>query len=244
MIVSILLPAIQARHGPHRRAARCFDGRRVLRSFTRSPASRWRVSRTATAASNGCRSRLLFWSAATGLFGLTRTFLQMLAARVALGVGESICIPTSHSLLIDYVAAESRPFALGLHSTGAVLGATLSLVLGGYLEMRVGWRHAMSYFALAGCVLAVVMFATLREPARSGAAMNAGASLVPLREVVAHLLSLKSYLFVRSGGMFRHAGRVRPEPVAALVLCAPILAVGLGSGISLRNGGGIGRDPG
>lgn len=195
MIVSILLPAIQADMvlTDGQLGVLMGGGFALLYALAGVPLARFadrhgRVKWLSIA--------ILFWSTATGLFGLTRTFLQMFAARVALGVGESVCIPTSHSLLSDYVAAESRPFALGLHSTGAVLGATLSLILGGYLEMRVGWRHAMSYFALAGCVLAAVTFATLREPARSGAAMNAGASLVPLREVVAHLLSLKSYLFV------------------------------------------------
>ncbi len=139
---------------------------------------------------------ILFWSIATGLFGFTRSFLQMLAARVALGVGESVCVPTSHSLLTEYVAAENRPFALGLHSTGAVLGATLSLILGGYLEVRVGWRHAMGYFALSGCALAVLTLATLREPTRRGATVNASVAPVALREVLAHLLSLRSYVLI------------------------------------------------
>jgi MFS family permease len=139
---------------------------------------------------------LVFWSAATGLFGFTRSFLQMLAVRIALGVGESICIPTSHSLLADYVAAENRPFALGLHSTGAVLGATLSLILGGYLEARVGWRHAMSYTAIPGFALALLIFATLREPLRHGTNLEAGVEPASLREVVQHLVSVKSYLLV------------------------------------------------
>ncbi len=46
---------------------------------------------------------IIFWSAASGLFAMARTFIEMLAARVALGTGQSMCIPTSHSLLGDYV---------------------------------------------------------------------------------------------------------------------------------------------
>jgi MFS family permease len=195
MIVSILLPAIQAdlaltdsqlgvMMGGGFALFYALAGVPLARFADRHGSVRW------------LSIAILFWSTATGLFGLTRNFLQMLAARIALGVGESVCIPTSHSLLADYVAAENRPFALGLHSTGAVLGATLSLMLGGYLEMRVGWRHAMSYFALSGCALAVLMLATLREPVRRGAPVTAGTAPMALREVVAHLLSLRSYVLV------------------------------------------------
>lgn len=74
---------------------------------------------------------LAFWSAATASFAMAQTFAQMLVARIALGAGESVCIPTSHSLLTDYVAPENRPLAFGLHSTGGVMGATLCLILGG-----------------------------------------------------------------------------------------------------------------
>jgi len=195
MIVSILLPAIQADMAltDAQLGVMMGGGFALFYALAGVPLARF--------ADRHGRVRWLsiaifFWSTATGLFGLTRSFLQMLAARIALGVGESVCIPTSHSLLTDYVSAEKRPFALGLHSTGAVLGATLSLILGGYLEMRVGWRHAMSYFALSGCALAALMFATLREPVRRGALVNAGAAPVALREVVAHLLSLRSYVLI------------------------------------------------
>ena len=195
MIVSILLPAIQADMGltDAQLGMMMGGGFAIFFALTGVPLAR-------LADRNG-RVRwlsiaILFWSTATGLFGLSRSFVQMLAARVALGVGESVCIPTSHSLLADYVSAENRPFALGLHSTGAVLGATLSLVLGGYLEVRVGWREAMSYFGLSGFALAALMFATLREPARRDVVANARDVSVTLRTVVAHLVSLRSYVLV------------------------------------------------
>jgi MFS family permease len=140
---------------------------------------------------------IAFWSAATGMFGLARSFIQMLAARVALGVGQSVCIPVSHSLLIDHVRPESRPFALGIHSTGGVVGATLSLVLGGWLEARVGWRQALTLSAAAGVVLALLIAVTLRDPRK--AAGNASAvvdTALPLRTVIRRLLSLRSYLLV------------------------------------------------
>jgi MFS family permease len=146
---------------------------------------------------------VIFWSAATALFGFTRTFLQMLTARIALGVGESVCIPTSHSLLTDYVSAQNRPFALGVHSTGAVLGATLALILGGYLEVRVGWRQAFMLVAFAGFALALLILATLREPPRTEPAGSpCNTEEVPLRAVAGHLASLRSYRLVLTAVCF------------------------------------------
>lgn len=139
----------------------------------------------------------LFWSAATALFGMTQSFAQMLMARVALGVGESVCIPTSHSLLGDYVAPARRPLAFGVHSTGGVVGVTLSLILGGALAASFGWRYTMMIAAIPGFVLAALIFTTLREPARMSASGQAeDANHFPLRAVVRHLLSLKSYIFL------------------------------------------------
>jgi predicted MFS family arabinose efflux permease len=144
----------------------------------------------------------LFWSMATGFFGLARSFLQMLAARIALGVGESICVPTSHSLLTDYVKDEQRPFAFGLHSTGAVVGATLCLILGGYLEAHVGWRNALTLLACSGAALGLVMIATLREPAHKTATAPAPVARESLGDAIRHLLSIKSYVFVLTAVCF------------------------------------------
>jgi MFS family permease len=140
---------------------------------------------------------LMFWSAATGLFGVARTFAQMLAARLALGAGESICIPTSHSLLGDCIRPENRPFALGVHSTGGVVGATLAMVLGGYLGTHLGWRQTLTLFAIAGLGLGLVILLSIREPARGEA--HGSSSLpgsVPLRAVLGHLIALRSYVLV------------------------------------------------
>ncbi|MBS0578097.1 MAG: MFS transporter [Proteobacteria bacterium] len=138
---------------------------------------------------------ILVWSLATGLFGLARSFIQMLGARTVLGAAQSICIPTSHSLLGDYVSSERRPFALGAHSAGGVLGATLAMVLGGVVGVRWGWRPTLWVFAAAGGMLAAVTLLTLREPV-PGVTHAAAPGRVPLREVVRRLVSLRSYLLV------------------------------------------------
>lgn len=196
MIVSILLPAIKSEVGltDGQLGVLMGGGFALFYAIAGVPLTRFADRRGRV---KWLSVAIGFWSLATGTFGLARTFTQMLAARIALGVGESICIPVSHSLLIDHVRPESRPTALGIHSTGAVVGATLALMLGGWLEATVGWRQALSLSAVSGLVLAVVIAATLRDPRKASAvASSPTGSALPLRAVVAHLLGLRSYLCV------------------------------------------------
>jgi len=137
-----------------------------------------------------------FWSLATGFFGLARTFSQMLLARVALGTGQSVCIPTSHSLLGDYVKPANRPFALGVHSAGGVVGATLAMVVGGYLGAQLGWRNTLALFAVSGAALAGVIALTLPDPAHAAATPSSEGAGLPLRAAIARLVVVRSYVLV------------------------------------------------
>ena len=192
MVVSILLPVIKSdvQLTDSELGVLMGGGFALMYAIAGVPLARW-VDRRGRA--RWLSIAIIFWSAATGLFAVTRTFLQMLSARVALGLGESICIPTSHSLLGDYVSAENRPFALGVHSTGAVLGATLASILGGYLAVRVGWRETLALAAVMGVALAALTATTIREPRHLKAERHEQPSM---RTVLRHLLSLRSYLLV------------------------------------------------
>jgi predicted MFS family arabinose efflux permease len=194
MIVSILLPAIKADAGLTDGQLGLLMGGGFALFFASAGVPLARLA-DRTVRRTFLAGAAVFWSAATALFGLSQSFAQMLAARIALGVGESACIPVSHSLLTDVVAHENRPLAFGVHSTGGVVGVTLSLVLGGYLASLFGWRSTMVLMALPGFALALLILTTLREPARAGAAAQGGVQL-PLREVIRHLLSLRSYLLI------------------------------------------------
>ena len=66
---------------------------------------------------------LAAWSIMTAASGVASNFVQLLAARMGVGIGEAGCIPATHSMLGDYYPRDLRPRALGIHSAGTYLGA-------------------------------------------------------------------------------------------------------------------------
>jgi predicted MFS family arabinose efflux permease len=106
------------------------------------------------------------WSIMTGLCGLAGNFLQLLAARIGVAVGEAGCVAPAHSIISDYFRAQDRPAAIGIFSTGASLGIFVGLLLGGWLSELYGWRMTLLLIGLPGVLVSLLMLATLREPIR------------------------------------------------------------------------------
>lgn len=105
------------------------------------------------------------WSLMTAVCGITRSFWQLMAARVLVGVGESGGTPPSQSLISDYFPWRRRAFALSIYAVGASIGSMLG-TSAGYLSDLWGWRSAFFVLGLPGLVLAGVLYATVKEPAR------------------------------------------------------------------------------
>jgi MFS family permease len=122
---------------------------------------------------------LAFWSLMTALSGLARSFGQLAAARIGVGVGEASASPAAFSLLSDTFPPARRATALAIYSSGIYVGAGLGLFLGGLIVDRWdaawaglepplglhGWQVAFLAVGLPGLLLAVWV-ATLREPVR------------------------------------------------------------------------------
>lgn len=135
-------------------------------------------------ADRATRTRLLatglaLWSTMTALSGLSRTFWQLGAARIGVGVGEATAGPCSYSLLADYFPAHRRATAVAIFSSGIYLGGGFSLYIG--TAIAGGWNHAFPIgarpFALAGWqaaflavglpgLLLALWVRSLREPIR------------------------------------------------------------------------------
>ncbi|MBL0925819.1 MAG: MFS transporter, partial [Sphingomonadaceae bacterium] len=61
---------------------------------------------------------LAAWSVMTALCGMAQNFVQLLLARIGVGVGEAGCTPAAHSLISDSVAPEKRSSAIAFYGIG------------------------------------------------------------------------------------------------------------------------------
>lgn len=109
---------------------------------------------------------LTLWSLMTAVCGLAQNFIQLLLARIGVGVGEAGSSPPSHSIIADLYPPEKRAGAMGIYSLGVVLGTALGTIIGGTVAHYYGWRVAMFTVGLPGVALAVIIKLVMVEPRR------------------------------------------------------------------------------
>jgi MFS family permease len=106
------------------------------------------------------------WSIMTALCGAAQNFIHLFLGRIGVGIGEAGSSPPSHSMLSDLFSPSERSLALAIVSMGSAFGSLFGLVLGGYVSEAYGWRMAFIAAGVPGVVLAIVLKASIREPAR------------------------------------------------------------------------------
>lgn len=111
---------------------------------------------------------LAIWSGMTALCGAAVNFAMLFLFRVGVGIGEAGAGPASHSLIGDYFRKIQRPAAIGFFSLGVPLGNFLGIYLGGLLVVDLGWRLTFVALGVPGLLLALIVWLTVREPARGG----------------------------------------------------------------------------
>jgi len=109
---------------------------------------------------------LALWSAMTAVCGLAQNFVQLLLARIGVGVGEAGSSPPSHSIIADLYPPEKRASAMAIYATGVVLGGGFGTMIGGAIAGEFGWRWAMILVGIPGIILAIVVRLFVVEPRR------------------------------------------------------------------------------
>jgi len=129
----------------------------------------------------GRRKRMLVaatvaFSMASVLSGLASGFAWLLGARLLMGIAEGGIMPITQTLIAAEVPHERRGLAQGItQNFGANLIAnTLGPVIIVWMAIRFGWRNAFFLAALPGIVMALLIAALVREPARAAPALSAG----------------------------------------------------------------------
>lgn len=123
---------------------------------------------------------ILLWSVMTMACGLARSFSQVMLARIGVGVGEAVLIPSANSLISDCFARERVPLAISVFQSGSVVGSAIAFLVGGWmlgileradaplLPLLGGlapWQQLFIYVGVPGILLAPLIL-LLRDPAR------------------------------------------------------------------------------
>jgi MFS transporter, Spinster family, sphingosine-1-phosphate transporter len=109
---------------------------------------------------------VLVWSIATVLSGTTHGMLAMVAARVAVGVGEASYATLAPTIIDDLFERDAKERALTVFYAAIPVGAALGYKLGGYLEPNFGWRSAFFICGGPGVLLAALTL-LIAEPSRT-----------------------------------------------------------------------------
>ena len=147
---------------------------------------------------------VFLWSLMTALCGLAKSFGQLFAARIGVGVGEAALSPPSYSLFSDYFPPGKVTRAIAVFTGGSFLGAGLAYIIGGYVvdfvtrldvvdvpvfgQIR-AWQMAFIVVGLPGILLALLVL-SLREPVRRGLLEDQPGAVpqsIPIKEIIAFL---------------------------------------------------------
>lgn len=117
------------------------------------------------------------WSAATAACGLAGTYGQLVAARMAVGVGEAGGVPPSYAIISDYFPRERRGTALAIFNLGPPLGSALGVAFGASLAAAFDWRVPFLVIGAVGVIAAIAVLLLVAEPRRG--AHDAPGEVVP-----------------------------------------------------------------
>lgn len=151
-------------------------------------------------ADRGDRPRLIavgvfIWSLMTAAGGLARSFGQLFAARIGVGIGEAALSPAAYSLITDLTPRRRLGLALGVYGAGVYAGIGLTFVVGGamidalqrsgpqhvpLLGTLAPWQLAMLAAGLPGLLLSALLFLLLPEPRRTVAHRAQQCARLPL----------------------------------------------------------------
>jgi predicted MFS family arabinose efflux permease len=108
------------------------------------------------------------WSAATMACGLATTYVQLVVARMTVGVGEAGGVPPSYAIISDYFPPGRRGMALSIFNLGPPIGAALGIAFGASIAAAFSWRYAFLVLGGVGIFAALAVILIIREPPRGG----------------------------------------------------------------------------
>jgi MFS family permease len=199
---------------------------------------------------------LIVWSLGTLACGFSRSFGEIFAGRLFVGLGEAALAPAAMALISDYFPPHRRGAAVGLFLSGIALGVGVSIFIGGAVLNLVetgalsrgalghlaAWRLVLLLVGAPGLVWVLAIFA-IREPRRRAA------DPIPVAAITSHppsslnpwLSAAPVYVVVALASLVDNAvGAWAPSLLIRSFAMAPgqvglelglVLAIGYGGGV-------------
>lgn len=148
---------------------------------------------------------LALWSCMTAACGLAQNFLQLVVARMLVGIGEAGSSPPSYSAISDLYPPHRRATAMAVYLAGAPAGILIGFILGGWLAEEYGWRFALVAVGAPGLLFSLLLIRFFKEPRRGNADGLSDARVMPFREGLAALLANRTFRHAAMGSAFYNA---------------------------------------
>lgn len=100
----------------------------------------------------------IMWSLATALCALTGNFVQLFMARMLIGVGEAGYAPGGSAMISGLYPMDKRAKMIGIWNAAIPLGSAIGVLLGGFIAVKLGWKHAFGIVAIPGFIVAILFF--------------------------------------------------------------------------------------
>jgi sugar phosphate permease len=111
---------------------------------------------------------LVLWSGAQIAAGFVGGLGQFVAARAALGIGESPMYLAGTKVCSNWFQASARAFPIGLFNASSALGPAIAPLILTWLLLGYGWRPMFVIIGVAGLAIAVLWSLFYRDPAEHG----------------------------------------------------------------------------
>lgn len=109
---------------------------------------------------------VMVWSLFTAAGAWAQNFVQLVASRVGVALGEAGAIPPAHAIIARVFSPERRGRAMSLYQLGLPLGTMVGLAGGGLIADTLGWRTALVIMGLPGLLLGILVYTTTKVPPR------------------------------------------------------------------------------
>ena len=141
----------------------------------------------------------VLWGAATVLCAMAGNFIWLLLARVLVGVAQAAFGGAGGAILLSMFPARLHSTVMGAFLASALLGSVFSVVLGGLLAERYGWRMVFVVFGVLAMAMAALFRLVAREPRPQVDAQGAQAEKLPLGKAFAELFAASTAVWVYLG---------------------------------------------